>query len=202
MRLQFVWFSAVLALISGLSRPLPLAAQTSANVAVVINENSGASRFIGEYYAERRGLPAENVLRISTTTDDEISREAYTASIERPIANAIARAGLHDTVLYLVLTKGVPLRIAGTTGREGTVASVDSELTLLYRRMTGQPVQVVGPVLNPYFLGERALTEAQRFSHMDFDIYLVSRLDAFTPPRGDSAGRPGARAQLERTNRA
>ena len=58
-------------------------------------------------------------------------------------------------MLYLVLTKGVPLRIAGTEGRTGSIASVDSELTLLYRRITGGAVPVVGQVANPVLSGER-----------------------------------------------
>jgi uncharacterized protein (TIGR03790 family) len=79
-----------------------------------------------------------------------------------------------------VLTKGVPLRIAGTNGTDGSVASVDSELTLLYRRLTGQNTPTRGRVVNPYFLGDAPLKEAQRFSHRAMDIFLVSRLDAFT----------------------
>ena len=104
----------------------------------------------------------------------------YVSAIEAPIAAAIQRGGLHDRVLYLVLTKGVPLRIAGTTGLGGTLASVDSELTLLYRRMTGQPVPPAGKIDNPYFLGSRELREALPFSHREHDIYLVTRIDAFT----------------------
>jgi len=42
-----------------------------------------------------------------------------------------------------MLTKDVPIRISGTSGRSGPNASVDSELTLLYRRRTGESVPVV-----------------------------------------------------------
>jgi uncharacterized protein (TIGR03790 family) len=93
---------------------------------------------------------------------------------------AIRRAGLQDRLLYLVLTKGVPLRIAGTSGIDGTLASVDSELTLLYRRMVGQPVSSQGKIDNPYFLGDRPISQAFPFTHREHDIYLVTRLDAFT----------------------
>ena len=79
-----------------------------------------------------------------------------------------------------MLTKGVPLRVAGSTGFEGMIASVDSELTLLYRKLTGVAPPVRGRVDNPYYLGDRNLKEAQRFSHRAHDIFLVSRLDAFT----------------------
>ncbi len=79
-----------------------------------------------------------------------------------------------------MLTKGVPLRIAGTTGRTGTVSSVDSELALLYRKLLGLPVPPQGPLANPYFLGDRPISEAKPFTHEAFDIFLVARLDGFS----------------------
>jgi uncharacterized protein (TIGR03790 family) len=155
-------------------------AQTADNVALVINENSAASVRIGGYYAEKRGLPASNVIRIRTSIDETIERALFVSTIEQSIAAALTRNGLQDRILYLVLTKGVPLRIAGTGGLTGTTASVDSELTLLYRRMTRAAAPVVGRVDNPYFLGTREIAEARRFSRRDHDVYLVTRLDAFT----------------------
>src|SRR5688572_15345612 len=118
----------------------PVHAQSAENVAVVINDNSPDSQRIGEHYARTRSLPASDVLRIRVSPVETVERGVYVSSIEVPIAAAIRHAGLHDRVLYLVLTKGVPLGIAGTTGLSGTLASVDSELTVLYRRMAGQAV--------------------------------------------------------------
>jgi uncharacterized protein (TIGR03790 family) len=37
-----------------------------------------------------------------------------------------------------------------------------------------------GKIANPYFLGDRPAAEAKPFTHRDHDIFLVSRLDAFT----------------------
>ncbi len=158
----------------------PASAQSAANVAVVINDASDASRTVGEYYVRQRAIPSDNVIHLRTATTEIIERAAYDSTIERPIAEAIGARSLHDRVLYLVLTKGVPLRIAGTTGNEGTTSSVDSELTLLYRRIAGQGAPVIGRVANPYFLGDKPIGEAERFSHRAYDILLVSRLDAFT----------------------
>lgn len=155
-------------------------AQTAANVAVVINDNSPDSRQIGEHYARTRALPEGNVFHIRVSPDDEINRGVYASAIEAPIASAIRSAQLQDQLLYLVLTKGVPLRITGTTGLSGTLASVDSELTLLYRRMTGVAAAPDGKIDNPYYLGTRDLREALPFSHREHDIYLVTRIDAFT----------------------
>jgi uncharacterized protein (TIGR03790 family) len=156
------------------------AAQSPANVAVVINELSEESKQIGAHYARVRGLPDSNVLRIQTSTAEAIARNEYVQTIEEPLGIAIMRGNLQDRLLYLVLTKGIPLRINGSAGLRGAASSVDSELTLLYRRLTGISVTLDGPVDNPYYLGSRELKEALPFSHREHDIYLVTRLDGFT----------------------
>ena len=95
-------------------------AQSAANVAVVINESDAASLKVGEYYVAQREIPASNVIRIKTTSDETIERDAFADGIRAPIAAALTRGNLIDRVLYIVLTKGVPLRIAGTAaGRDG-----------------------------------------------------------------------------------
>ena len=158
----------------------PAFGQSGVNVAVVINENSEASVRIGEYYAQKRQVPAENIVRIKTAADETIGRAAFVSDIATPIAKALTAHALQDRVLYIVLTKGVPLRITGTSGRNGTGASVDSELTLLYRRMTGRPVPPGGAIDNPYYLRDADLASAKPFTHRTHDIFLVTRLDAFT----------------------
>jgi len=137
--------------------------QSAENVAVVINDKSADSERIGEHYARTRSLPPSNVLRIQTSPEEAIERDAYVRTIELPLGLANRRAGLQDRLLYLVLTKGVPLRIAGTTGVSGTIASVDSELTLLYRRLVGQPLPLPGAIENPYYLGAHGHARGEAF---------------------------------------
>lgn len=155
-------------------------AQTGANVLVVANESSPASLQIAGRYAARRAVPSEQVLRVKVEVSDEISRPDYERLIQGPIAAWLAAHQAQDRILYIVLTKGIPLRIAGTAGRTGTMASVDSELTLLYRRMTGQFVGFDGKVSNPFFATDGVNESVTRFSHAKHDIYLVTRLDGFT----------------------
>jgi len=178
--IRFHYLVGLAAGLAWLCAPARVLAQSPENVAVIVNDNSEDSRRIGDYYAKTRGLPAANVFRIQTTTAESIERSEFVTTVERPLSAAIRRAGLQDRLLYLVLTKGVPLRVAGTPGTNGTIASVDSELTLLYRRMVGTPIPVDGRVDNPYYLGTRSLKEARPFSHREHDIYLVTRIDAFT----------------------
>ena len=130
-------------------------AQSAENVAVIINDLDQASVRVGDYYVQKRNVPAANVIRIKTSTEETVDRSVFEKTIQAPIANAIARERLQDRILYLVIAKGVPLRIAGTAGPNATAASVDSELTLLYRRMLGDAVLTRGRIDNPYYLGTR-----------------------------------------------
>ena len=175
-------------------------AQSAENVAVVINDNSPDSQRIGEHYAKTRALPESNIIRIRTSSEETVDRATYVSTIEAQISAAIRRAGLQDRLLYIVLTKGVPIRIDGTAGLDGTISSVDSELTLLYRRMTGQGVSPAGKIDNPYFLGDREIATALPFSHRAHDIYLVTRIDAFTADQAisliDKAQKPGTEGRI------
>ena len=156
-------------------------------VLLVVNDNSPLSRAIGEYYARRRSVPPKNVCHLQTTTDEIIAAEDYAPRIARPVADCLHKQGLEESVYYIVTTAGVPLKIPGTLGMDGTNASVDSELTLLYAdRIAGKPHSAAGAISNPFF-GKRD----QAFSHPLFPMYLVTRLAAY-----DLAG---AKALIDRS---
>jgi uncharacterized protein (TIGR03790 family) len=155
-------------------------AQTSANLLLVVNTASADSDAVAKRYIARRSVPRDNVCLIVAPTTESISRSAYDSQIEQPIWKCITTARAHDRILYIVLTKGVPIRITGTPGRMGTLASVDSELTLLYRRRAGRVAPVTGFVPNPYFAGSAAVDTIKPFAHDRYDIYLVTRLDGYS----------------------
>ncbi len=172
--------TAALVLCAVLAGPAPADAQWSRNVLLVTNSRSAASREIADYYAQKRAISTEQIVRVDVPAADEISRADYDALIERPIAAWLVSHSAQDRILYIVLTKDVPLRVSGTGGQDGTVASVDSELALLYRKFTGQSFRLTGSVPNPYFLGDKPLTAAQPFTRRAYDIYLVARLDGYS----------------------
>lgn len=145
------------------------------NVLLIVNRNSPESLAIGEYYAARRGIPAANVCRLATTTEEEISREVYEEEIAGPVRGFLRSSRLGESVLYLVTTLGVPLKIRGRGGPTGDQASLDSELTTLYLELHGQEVGRDGPIANPFF-GQRD----REFTHPRFPLYLVTRLAAYS----------------------
>lgn len=164
-----------------LALPRPAYPQSADNVAIVINDASQASVQIGDYYAKKRAIGQNHIIHIKTATTDDVERGEYGRAIQQPITDWLLKNSLQDKILYIVLTKGVPIRITGTQGLQGTGASVDSELTLLYRRMVGTPqAPVAGRLPNPYFLDQKTIAEAKPFTRFLGDIYLVTRLDGYT----------------------
>lgn len=119
-----------------------------------------------------------NLCRLRSGTEETIPRAQFDRDIAAPIAGFLRHRKLSEQILYLVTTSGVPLRISrGGSGGGLTVdsASVDSELTLLYRDMhTLRPHPIAGSIPNPFF-GKRDA----KFSHPEFPIYLVTRLTAY-----------------------
>lgn len=151
-----------------------LAAATPENVLVVVNNSSGVSRTLSDYYASRRSIPRRNICSITTVESETVSRAVFEQSIRDPIGRCLKQQGLVETVLYIVTTQGVPLRVRGRIGHDGDNASVDSELSLLYLILHGGKYSLEGPYPNPFF-GKR---DAQ-FKHPQFPIYLVTRLSAY-----------------------
>ncbi len=151
-----------------------LRSQTPQNVLVVVNDASPLSRSIGEYYSLRRAIPSRNICHLHTTTEDVVPRLQYATEIAAPIADYLKKNNLVESVLYIVTTLGVPLKIPGGDGVGGDAASVDSELTLLYSDIIGHGHSIAGSIPNPFF-GRTS----EKFSHPEFPIYLVTRLAGY-----------------------
>lgn len=164
------------ALTSSLLFCATLLAQGPENVLIVVNDRSPLSRQIGEYYARRRAVPMANICHVSTVTSENIARASFDKDIAAPIAAFLQKNKLTESILYIVTTAGVPLRVPGAgAGMATENASVDSELTLLYSDMhSGRPHALAGSIPNPFFARRDV-----KFSHPQFPIYLVTRLQAY-----------------------
>jgi uncharacterized protein (TIGR03790 family) len=150
-------------------------AQTPAQVLVVINKQSPVSNAIGQYYVSKRGIPAANICLIDVPAGDDISRASYDSKVEAPIREYLERKKLTESILYIVTTQGVPLRVAGNNDKLlNTAASVDSELTLLYQKIHGVTISLPGAVTNPFFQKRDS-----PFRHPQIPMYMVTRLAGY-----------------------
>jgi hypothetical protein len=94
-----------------------LHAQTGANLLLVVNRNDADSRQIGDYYRQRRSIPAPHVCYLDTTSAEEIPWPVCQQQIERPVAECLKNAALPESVLYIATTPGTPLKVQGGGSR-------------------------------------------------------------------------------------
>jgi|SRR2546430_1158379 len=159
-------------------------------VVVIRNQSSPVSRAVADDYAKRRGV--RNVINIATQdaavdiASETIGFAAYQRDIERPVRTFLAA---HPAVDFVVLTKGIPIRLAGKTAN--FALSVDGDLAALdYDRLSDAiRVDISAPnsCLGSDAIGQHVQVWANkfwnssvRFSHARFGGYLITRLDGYT----------------------
>ncbi len=142
---------------------------------VIVNKRSPISTTIGQYYMNKREIPPANLCTIDSPIDDYISRTVYDSDIEGPVGKCLTRAKLTESILYIVTTQGVPLRVLGEGAQMlDTNASVDSELTLLYQKLHGVTIPLPGAIVNPFFQRRDS-----PFRHPQIPMYMVTRLAGY-----------------------
>ncbi len=154
-------------------------------VLVVRNENSPVSRAVADDYAKRRGV--QNVLSVRCRDsamnpgDETISYASYEQAIEKPLRTFLAA---HADIDFIVLTKGIPLRIADAPGRGlgNHRPSLDSYLAALdYKKTPGAAsVRLNDSGFTGTAWANRFWNSPTPFAHAKFGGYLVTRLDGYT----------------------
>jgi len=140
---------------------------------VVVNADSALSGQIADYYVRRRGIAETRTCRVRAGTRESIGRAAFRSLTESPVSlciDCLRGAPVH----FLVVTGGLPIRVNGTLGTDGTQASVDLELATLYAKRARLTVPLEGGVANPMFV-----KVAEPFDQRRFPVYLAGRLAAY-----------------------
>ncbi len=136
-------------------------------VLVVVNARSESSERVGRYYMQRRNIAASHLVRVDVPIGDEISALEFRRALIDPVRDAID--SLPQRIDFIVLTTGVPLRIAGGSGY-----AVDAHLAgmrLSIPPMVGFDSTWLATYRNPYF------NAREPFNSDRFAMYLVTRLD-------------------------
>ncbi|MBL0310266.1 MAG: TIGR03790 family protein [Bacteroidetes bacterium] len=166
-----------------LSDYLPAVAQHNVNyndVAVVINLNSDSSQIIADYFIAKRKIPAVNVIRVNVTTDEEVNDSTF-KDYARQIKEYLNAHDLQDTINYIVTTKGCPLKVARTN--VDCNASAESELMLMtvsYEDYYMGDCTSFNDIATDNFLTNPYYNATDSFFKQGFQIYLVTRLDAYS----------------------
>ena len=182
---RFTLALLILTCVPALSSAATPPRRTADQVLLVSNSASPVSTAIANDYAMKRGV--KNVLAITCadsalqTENETITLADYTAQVETPIRGYLAS---HPGIDFIVLTKGIPIRIRGATtgwGVDGeNNASVDSTLAALdYDKIPGAvKITFAGDPVG-YAWRNRYWNAHVPFSHAKFGGYLVTRLDAY-----------------------
>src|SRR6266850_1214163 len=129
-------------------------------VVVVKNLNNADSVAIADYYTSKRKLPAENVCAVRMTDVEGCSYKEYVEQLMGPLKQFLEK--LNRPIDYIVLTKGIPIRIKEGAGGGLCVDSL--VVTMDKTELPGFPGGVE-PMMkgNPYF------NKAERFSYTRAD---------------------------------
>lgn len=187
---------------------IPCRASSGAEVVVVFNKREHGSEEIARHFADKRGVPENQVLGLRMPVTEQITRAEFVGQIQQPIAKFMEEQKLwavlpvassdrdslsggdramvtRSNVRYLVLCRGVPLKIAadpamveaaGSSERPESrrnEAAVDSELACLPMLHSGY--QVAGPLRNPAY----GVTNAAQIQPT-LGVLMVARLDGPT----------------------
>ena len=167
-------------------------------VLLVINEESAVSKDIAQDYARARHVTHRLGIHCAdsaaSTENETISYSDYMQAIEKPIVSYLAR---HRSVTFIVLTKGIPIRIVGAdTGERPDHSSVDTPLrssvdsrlaALGYSAAAGDvKMQITGSGATGVGWANRYWNSHEPFNHAKFGGYLVTRLDGYT--KADAEG--------------
>jgi len=166
--------------------------RTADEVLLVYNAASPISKSVADDYAQKRKVT--NVIAIrcvdsALNADNEtIPLAVYTEAVETPIRQYLAA---HPQIVFVVLTKGVPIRIAGaetgcrpdnSTPETPLNTSLDSHLAAMnYKDIPGAvKIKITGSGATGIGWSNRYWNAKEPFSHAKFGGYLVTRLDGYT----------------------
>jgi len=94
------------------------------NVIVVVNENSTNSLQLGNDYCEQRGVPPNNLLRMTGWTGGAInwSPADFQTYLLNPLLAMIASRGLTNQAQFVLLSMDIPYRVVDGTGQNSTTS--------------------------------------------------------------------------------
>lgn len=176
------------------------ARESGESVVVVFNRNMKESKEVADYYAQRRSVPADQVIGLDLPTTETMTREEYLQRLQRPLIKALIDSKVWDEmrklenggqllgkskIRYAALCYGVPVKILNDPSVKEPAAekmpenlrrtdcAVDSQMSLL---SWGDTAPWMGLVQNPFYGVTNAL-----YMHPTNGILMVTRLDGPTP---------------------
>lgn len=96
------------------------------NVIVVVNQNSANSVALGNDYCELRGVPPQNVFRLTGWTggDTNWTPDQFTSFLANPLVNLVTTRGLTNQVEIVLLSMDIPYRVTDGYNEDSTTSAL------------------------------------------------------------------------------
>ena len=104
------------------ARHVAWAGGSGLNVIVVVNQNSTNSVQLGNDYCEQRGVPPQNVLRMTNWTGGATnwSPADFQTNLLNPLLGLVASRELTHQAQFVVLSMGIPYRVTDGNNENST----------------------------------------------------------------------------------
>jgi len=135
-RLCLLCLAALLA-----AAPRARAGESGLNVIVVVNQNSSNSLQLGNDYCERRGVPPQNLFRMTGWTGGAVSwqQSDFTNYLLNPLLAMISSRGLTNQAEIVLLSMDIPYRVIGDGAQSDSQNGTTSALLYGFKTNTAPP---------------------------------------------------------------
>ncbi len=135
-RLCLLCLAALLA-----AAPRARAGGSGLNVIVVVNQNSSRSVQLGNDYCQRRGVPPQNLFRMTGWTGGAVSWQLsdFTNCLLNPLLAMISSRGLADQAEIVLLSMDIPYRVIGDGAQSDSQNGTTSALFYGFKTNTAPP---------------------------------------------------------------
>ena len=142
------------------------------NVIVVVNQNSPNSVQLGNDYCEQRGVPPQNVFRMTGWTNGVVqwNRNDFKAYLRDPLLAMLASRGLTNQADFVLLSMDIPYRVEDNGSDNSTTSA------LYYGFKTNTAAPPCPPGLPPSCSLPDASFNSYAFSEMPFRNLSVTSL--------------------------
>jgi uncharacterized protein (TIGR03790 family) len=125
MRIVFRWLtSVVFCVLFAFCAVESRARGSGLNVVIVVNQDSTNSVQLGNYYAERRQVPPQNILRINWPGDPiDWGDSEFASYLYNPLVSMLSARKLTNQIDYIVLSMDIPYRVTPASGKPNSTTS-------------------------------------------------------------------------------
>jgi uncharacterized protein (TIGR03790 family) len=171
--------------------PRLLLAAVNANILVVYNAGFTAdldangvqdSLQVAQYYAQKRGVPAANLLGLNPSSTTQVTYAQFKTEVAQPIQDKLVALGKAN-INYILMIYGMPWKLDSSYSLDNALISPEYSLTRTGVYSISNPYLELNPQYTTAGVYDAGASDKGHFTHAStnitggYPIYLVSRLD-------------------------